>query len=49
VLISGAGALAAAAAGQRAHPHLLLLTALLVLAGAFAPWAISAALRISAE
>jgi len=26
-----------------------LLTALLVLAGAFAPWAISAALRISAE
>jgi len=49
VLIIGAGALDAAAAGQSAHPHLLLLTALLVLAGAFAPWAISAALRISAE
>jgi heme exporter protein B len=49
VLIIGAGALDAAAAGQSALPHLLLLTALLVLAGSFAPWAISAALRISAE
>ena len=49
VLIIGAGGLDAAASGQSAHPYLLLLTALLVLAGAFAPWAISAALRISAE
>jgi heme exporter protein B len=49
VLIIGAGALDAAATGQSAHPYLLLLTALLVLAGAFAPWAISAALRIAAE
>jgi heme exporter protein B len=49
VLIIGAGALDAAASGQSAHPYLLLLTALLVLAGAFAPWAISAALRIAAE
>ena len=49
VLIIGAGALDAAAAGQGAAAHLLILGALLVLAGAFAPWAISAALRISAE
>jgi heme exporter protein B len=49
VLILGAGALEAAAAGQGAAAHCLLLGALLVLAGAFAPWAISAALRISAE
>ena len=49
VLIIGAGALDAAAAGLGAHAHFLLLAALLVLAGAFAPWAISAALRISAE
>jgi len=48
-LIIGAGALDAAASGQGAQAHFLLLTALLVLAGAFAPWAISAALRISAE
>ena len=49
VLIIGAGALDAAAAGLGAHAHFLLLAALLVLAGAFAPWAISVALRISAE
>jgi heme exporter protein B len=49
VLVIGAGALDAAAAGQGAAAHLLILGALLVLAGAFAPWAISAALRISAE
>jgi heme exporter protein B len=49
VLIIGAGALDAAAAGLSALPHLLLLAALLVLAGAFAPWAIAAALRISSE
>jgi heme exporter protein B len=49
VLIIGAGALDAAAAGLGALPHFLLLGAMLVLAGAFAPWAIAAALRISAE
>ena len=49
VLIIGTGALDAAASGQGAQAHFLLLAALLVLAGAFAPWAISAALRISAE
>ena len=49
VLIIGALALDAAASGQGAQAHFLLLAALLVLAGAFAPWAISAALRISAE
>ena len=49
VLIIGAGALDAAAYGQGVQAHFLLLAALLVLAGAFAPWAISAALRISAE
>jgi heme exporter protein B len=49
VLIIGAGAVDAAAAGLSAQPHYLLLAALLVLAGAFAPWAIAVALRISAE
>ncbi|HEU0290723.1 MAG TPA: heme exporter protein CcmB [Burkholderiales bacterium] len=49
VLIIGAGALDATASGQGAQAHFLLLAALLVLAGAFAPWAVSAALRISAE
>ena len=49
VLIIGAGALDAAAAGQGAAAHFLLLAGLLVLAGAFTPWAIAAALRISAE
>lgn len=49
VLIIGAGALDAAAAGLSALPHMLLLAALLVLAAAFAPWAIAASLRISLE
>ena len=49
VLIAGTGAVDAAAAGLSAQPYLLILAALLVLAGAFAPWAIAAALRISAE
>jgi len=49
VLIIGAGALDAAAAGQSAQPHFLLLAALLVLAAAFTPWAIAASLRISSE
>jgi heme exporter protein B len=49
VLVIGAGALDAADAGQGAAAHLLLLGALLVVSAAFAPWAIAAALRISAE
>ena len=49
VLIIGALALDAAAAGLSALPHLLLLLALLVLAAAFTPWATAASLRISVE
>ena len=49
VLIVGAGALDSASAGLGASAHLLVLAGLLVLASAFAPWAIAAALRISAE
>jgi heme exporter protein B len=49
VLILGTTAADAAAGGVGAQAHLLLLSAFLVLAGAFAPLAISAALRISAE
>jgi heme exporter protein B len=49
VLIIGAGALDATTSGLSALPYFLLLGALLVLAGAFTPWAIAAALRISAE
>ena len=49
VLILGAGAVAAADAGIDPAAQLLLLGALLVLAGAFAPWAGAAALRISIE
>lgn len=49
ILIIGAGALDAAGAGVNATAHFLVLGGLLVLAGAFAPWAIAAALRISAE
>jgi len=49
VLILGAGAVDAVSAGLGGEAHLLLLAAQLVLAGAFAPWAIATALRISAE
>ena len=49
VLIIGAGALDAVDAGLGANAYFLALGGLLVLAGAFAPWAIAAALRISAE
>ncbi len=49
VLIMGAGSLEMAAAGMGGHGQLLLLGAMLVVAAAFAPWAISAALRISSE
>ena len=49
VLIVGAGAVEMSAAGLGAGGQLLLLAAGLVLAAAFAPWAIAAALRISSE
>ena len=49
VLIIGAGSVEMAAAGLAPDGQLLLLGALLVLAAAFAPWAIAAALRISTE
>jgi heme exporter protein B len=49
VLIIGAGAVEMAAAGLGGGGQLLLLGAMLVLAAAFAPWAIAAALRISLE
>ncbi len=49
VLIIGAGTVDMAAAGLGTEAHFLLLTALLVVAAAFAPWAAAAALRISAE
>jgi heme exporter protein B len=49
VLILGAGAVDAASSGLGADAHLLLLAAQLVVTATFAPWAIAAALRISAE
>jgi heme exporter protein B len=49
VLIMGAGSVEMAAAGLGGQGQLLLLGAMLVVSVAFAPWAISAALRISSE
>jgi heme exporter protein B len=49
VLIFGAGAVDASATGMDAAGHLSILSALLLLGMALAPWAISAALRISLE
>jgi len=49
VLVMGAGSVEMAAAGMGGQGQLLLLGAMLVVAAAFAPWAISAALRISSE
>jgi heme exporter protein B len=49
VLIMGAGSVDMAAAGLAPDGQLLLLAALLIVAAAFAPWAIAAALRISTE
>src|SRR5712691_11758900 len=49
VLIMGAGSVDMAAAGLAPDGQLLLLAALLIVAAAFAPWAIAAALRISVE
>ncbi len=49
VLIMGAGSVEMASAGLGGEGQLLLLAAMLIGAGVFAPWAIAAALRISAE
>jgi heme exporter protein B len=49
VLIFGAGAVDASAGGMDAGGHLSILGALLLLGMALAPWATSAALRISLE
>lgn len=49
VLVIGAGTVDVAAAGLGAQPYFQLLGALLVVAAAFAPWAIAVALRISIE
>lgn len=49
VLIFGAGAVDASASGLDAAGHLSILGALLLLGMALAPWATSAALRISLE
>jgi len=49
VLIFGAGAIEASIGGLSAKPYLLLQAAALILAVVFAPWATSAALRISVE
>jgi heme exporter protein B len=48
-LVFGAGAVEAGAAGTAVEAHLSLLGACLVLAAFFAPWAITAALRIALE
>jgi heme exporter protein B len=49
VLIFGAGAVTASAAGMGADGHLSLMGAILLLALVLAPWASAAALRISVE
>ena len=49
VLIMGAGAVEMASAGLGGQGQLLILGALAIVAAAFAPWAIAAALRISSE
>jgi len=49
VLIFGTGAVGALANGMEAEAHLLLLTGLLAVVAALAPWATSAALRIAIE
>jgi heme exporter protein B len=49
VLVFGAGSVEAAAGAQSPDAHLMVLAALLAVAAGLAPWAISAALRISLE
>ena len=48
-LVFGAGAVEAGAAGTGAEPHLSLLGACFALAVFFAPWAITASLRLALE
>jgi len=49
VLIFGAGAVSASVEGFSPQPYFLLLGATLLVSLVFAPWATSAALRISVE
>jgi heme exporter protein B len=49
VLVFGAGSVETAAGAQSPDAHLMVLAALLAAAAGLAPWAISAALRISLE
>lgn len=49
VLIIGTGAVEMTEAGLGGEAHFLLLAATVIVAGAVAPWAIAAALRISVE
>ena len=49
VLVMGAGSVEMASAGLGGQGQLLILGAMLIVAAAFAPWAIAAALRISSE
>ena len=49
ILIFGAGSVAAAATGMDTEAYLSLLAAILVLAVAFAPWAVASALKVSLD
>jgi len=49
VLIFGTGAVEASVNGTSSQPWLLLIAATLIVALVFAPWATSAALKISVE
>jgi heme exporter protein B len=49
LLIFGAGAAGAAAAGLGGQSHLLLLGAFLLVSGAISPWATSSALEIALD
>lgn len=49
ILIFGAGSVAAAATGMDTEAYLSLLAAILVLALAFAPWAIASAIKVSLD
>ena len=49
VLVFGAGAVEALAAGLGSGAHLSVLMALLLLSGLFSPWACAQALRIALE
>jgi len=49
VLILGAGAVDAASSGLAATGQLLVLSALLIVAVVFAPWATATALRVSVD